>query len=516
MKMLKLILLGLVMFPLAVLGQPIEKNNFTTNANPVAFGTTLFVSASKGNDATASRGKYLPFKTINGANAVAQAGDTVFVYPGVYTETAINRNNVTLQFTGPTCVVSNVANTGSTTNAIIVDSGSITNFSVLGWPTFYYDTGTNVFAYDAPNDIPGGIGATNAYEAIQITNANTTATMQIAEIQFASWQSGTQVQAVNIGNCSNLDLNIRKFTDVRFGSTYTYVSTIIGPIVFTPSVTAFAWGYGNCSLSFDRIGPFEQYGIWCNEAALTHTNNGYFTGNELDTKIYVSAFSRTYRSWFDIKWINCTNSVAGYAADFFGGFNYLRADKVSDTVVGAVDVTSGGTLWLEAQKVSSPTKWINVSSTSSNALFARVLQYEDLGGVNNGIVCAGGTNFFFPGTANTFNASLPSLTGGTNTFDGLIWNGINRFNPPVNSGFNTGLAPVSFTFPASNTNWINPAPYDIEVYIDNGGVTGTVVKKNNTQIFSALASDVTMTLKSNEFFSETYTVGTPSGRWSPK
>lgn len=78
------------------------------------------------------------------------------------------------------------------------------------------------------------------------------------------------------------------------------------------------------------------------------------------------------------------------------------------------------------------------------------------------------------------------------------------------------IAPFSFTFPATTVNWTNPINSDIEVYIDNSGVTGTSFKKNGTQIFSSLVGDVTVGLQPGEYLSATYSVGVPVARWSPR
>jgi hypothetical protein len=78
------------------------------------------------------------------------------------------------------------------------------------------------------------------------------------------------------------------------------------------------------------------------------------------------------------------------------------------------------------------------------------------------------------------------------------------------------VAPTSITAPATTVNWTNPINANIEVYIDNSGVTGTSIKKNGTQIFSSLIGDVTIGLQPNETINLTYTVGTPSIKWSPR
>jgi len=77
------------------------------------------------------------------------------------------------------------------------------------------------------------------------------------------------------------------------------------------------------------------------------------------------------------------------------------------------------------------------------------------------------------------------------------------------------VAPTAITFPNSTVNWTNPLNCNIELYIDNTAVTGTAIKKNGTQIFGGLSNDVVMHLQPGEYFSETYSVGTPSATFSP-
>lgn len=80
----------------------------------------------------------------------------------------------------------------------------------------------------------------------------------------------------------------------------------------------------------------------------------------------------------------------------------------------------------------------------------------------------------------------------------------------------TAAGPTAITFPATTVNWTNANAFNIAMYIDNGGVTGTAVKKNGTQVFSSLTGDCTLMMKPGDFFSETYTLGTPVGNWEPQ
>ncbi len=77
------------------------------------------------------------------------------------------------------------------------------------------------------------------------------------------------------------------------------------------------------------------------------------------------------------------------------------------------------------------------------------------------------------------------------------------------------VAPAAISFPATTVNWTNSNAYNIEVYVDNAGVTGSILKKNGTTIFSAISGTLTFHLQPGEYFSETYTLGTPTATWSP-
>lgn len=77
------------------------------------------------------------------------------------------------------------------------------------------------------------------------------------------------------------------------------------------------------------------------------------------------------------------------------------------------------------------------------------------------------------------------------------------------------VAPTSITFPATTVNFTNPLAVNVQFYIDNAAITGTAVKKNGATIFGTLPGAVTLILQPGEYFSETYTIGTPSATYSP-
>jgi hypothetical protein len=75
---------------------------------------------------------------------------------------------------------------------------------------------------------------------------------------------------------------------------------------------------------------------------------------------------------------------------------------------------------------------------------------------------------------------------------------------------------TSISFPASTVNWTNTLGKNIYVFINNAGVTGTL-SINGTQIASTLlvTGDTMIPLQPGEYFSETYSGGTPTAVWKP-
>jgi hypothetical protein len=75
---------------------------------------------------------------------------------------------------------------------------------------------------------------------------------------------------------------------------------------------------------------------------------------------------------------------------------------------------------------------------------------------------------------------------------------------------------TSISFPASTVNWTNTFGKNINVFINNAGVTGTL-SINGTQIASTLlvTGDTMIPLQPGEYFSETYSGGTPTAVWKP-
>lgn len=84
------------------------------------------------------------------------------------------------------------------------------------------------------------------------------------------------------------------------------------------------------------------------------------------------------------------------------------------------------------------------------------------------------------------------------------------------ASYRTNLnAPVAFTFPNTTVNYTNPLNCNVTIMIDNSAVTGTAIKVNGTTVFTSITGDATLMLQPGEYFSETYTIGTPTGTYKP-
>lgn len=119
--------------------------------------------------------------------------------------------------------------------------------------------------------------------------------------------------------------------------------------------------------------------------------------------------------------------------------------------------------------------------------------------------------FALAASSSSFQTASPLSASGTN----IVGQGLAIFTNGYSSYRSNGLAPYSITAPASGATYNNTNNCNVEVYIDNSGVTGTAIKKNGTQIFSSVIGDVTLQLQTNETFSITYTIGTPVITISP-
>src|ERR1035437_1585114 len=127
-------------------------------------------------------------------------------------------------------------------------------------------------------------------------------------------------------------------------------------------------------------------------------------------------------------------------------------------------------------------------------------------------VVAGRLNF---DTSGNFGIGVPGTQSGS--FNLNVRGLITTTNGVASYASNT-LALASIVFPATTVNWTNTFGKNIFMFINNAGVTGTALYINGTQIASTLlvTGDTMIPLQPGEYFSETYTVGTPVAVWKPQ
>lgn len=165
---------------------------------------------------------------------------------------------------------------------------------------------------------------------------------------------------------------------------------------------------------------------------------------------------------------------------------------------------------------------IGASATGTAANTVIIGQGASASGANSinigGLNAVSGTNSIQLGLSqSTFSvANSLRVNDGQNFFVDGVSNRV-VFSNGFASFISNTLALTSITFPASTVNWTNTTGRNISVLIDNTAVTGTSVTINGSTVFSGLSLDVTIpNLHPGEYFSETYTVGSPTAKIKPE
>jgi hypothetical protein len=216
-----------------------------------------------------------------------------------------------------------------------------------------------------------------------------------------------------------------------------------------------------------------------------------------------------YREWEE-KGVNDANLQAQTAAQMIASLTNFFYNPIS------------GIPGCELEVLGSWQTWTNASVEAQNsATLAVLLAYDWFCATNKNVVA-------HYGDAMTLinQNQMDTNRVGASSLEGV------HFNNPTNGtpayamafgawlkpyyGFNPYLTPYltpqTFPFPGTTVNWTNIYPSPVNVFIDNTGITGTAIKKNGVQYYGSVPS-VTLPLNPGEYFSETYTVGTPVGSW---
>lgn len=179
--------------------------------------------------------------------------------------------------------------------------------------------------------------------------------------------------------------------------------------------------------------------------------------------------------------------------------------------------TFGSTLTSSDNIIAAASKGFYVSGRAAiKSPSDGIIRFSNNGDTGLDRIQFGGTSATFPALKrNGSGLDLVGADGTYNSTNSLIVPGIVTATNGFSGMRSNLLAPSSLTFPATTVNWTNPLPVSIQVYIDNSAVTGTAVTKNGTTVFTGLTAAITLGLQVGEYFSETYSVGTPTATYSP-
>ena len=356
-------------------------------------GNVLYVTPS-GNNSTATKGAInYPFKTLTAAANAATSGDTIVVYPGLYTgENDLLRNNVNWYFS-PGAKVAYVDTgsglaVGSSGWGIFDDRprGACTS-KIDGYGDFSYGIGTGNFT------VVGGSGSSlvyfgnrSGYGAFIITNSGSDISLRARQIDMFAYNSAFQPPAavVAVFDCKNFVADIDRIvpTPGMPNAIYAY-SYFFDPdtvdVSGTQNVTAIWWGVGNCHIRCNELDA-TVYGIYCAEPTTAYTSspNFWYEGNEARAKIYTTSGTTgngSYRSWIKLKQLITPSGIP--ATTYQGGRHYLEALKIqgSDCIVA----NNGANLWVTAQKVSTYAVGNKLFDVSNANVYANVSHLESIG-----------------------------------------------------------------------------------------------------------------------------------------
>jgi hypothetical protein len=357
-------------------------SDFTGNFQLAA---TLWVS-SAGNDAIALRGRIdRPFATPTAAKAAATNGDTISVLPGTYHNSSnlLKAGVNWFGWPGATLTFTNTTNNGPGWG-IFDDrwSGAVTSVVSGAFDLLWCSglPGTNAL---------GGACCypTNVLAAVVNTNPATKLSMQCESIKYISL--GTSHAAIWSINGNGAFFRAREILDL-FNATNFFVGLddISDPVYEQSQGIGFYWESGETYLNSGVVSG-RQYSFYAKANADAHSNL-WITCDHAIGLYYIDGTSAPadWRTWADIKELETqTNSAGGNTWTVLGGGkHYLTVLKIHSPIVTAVNIL-GGETWLNCQKISSATRFINLIG---GTLHATIMDWEDLGVVEGILVKSGG------------------------------------------------------------------------------------------------------------------------------
>lgn len=182
-------------------------------ANVADLGTVLFVSEN-GNNTTGTRGRIdLPYATIGAAEAAANFGDTIFVFPGNFNATSLGKDGITYYFcagatvtqpvVGPTAYLFSDSALGLGGTFTVLGEGDFTNnFSNI----LAQRNGSQVYI-EGNRFVSGSSGEAAFYSESTVANASPSNTTTIVADEIVSLGNGVYVYTENATSTMTVTAN---------------------------------------------------------------------------------------------------------------------------------------------------------------------------------------------------------------------------------------------------------------------------------------------------------------------
>lgn len=330
----------------------------------------LYVSKS-GNDSTGTRHRLdKPFLTIGAAKANAVAGDTIWVLPGIYDETDLAKDGVTIYLAG-----ADIDYTGPSETPIFTDAAGAWNFTLDGFGSV-----TNRDAGEAGREV----------FIVKMTNSASRIHFKCNTVSAYGFTGGSSVFEL-------LDGEGDFAFDAFVGGNNT-------------QLRVFNWIAGewraNVNLFREDSAEGSLVEVWCPSTAGV-TGNFYLTSHDANglAEILYGGETPSITNANQRNWITVLNGTAeaAHSISVMSGRNYLTAQKLK----GAIGIIAGE-LWTTIQKLSSSQAHSLIGGTSENL----VQELEDIGTLQ--IISSGGSHIFSGDKFTTTNAVYPAVshTGG--------------------------------------------------------------------------------------------------------
>ena len=339
-----------------------------TQAGLAAGSVTNIIYVSKnGSDSTGTGSYYKPFLTLTNAKAIAVAGQTIHVAPGIYTnQNNLSKNGVNWHYeAGATNLY--IQTTTNDAGWGIYDDRTVSGgckMTVSGEGAFIWIGVSNVTAfYDQVEDDSTFNFNPNSLGCIVQTNSLSDCSYKAKLVSGNGWTGYPAYSIYMLNGLASLDIDA--VTNLTRGVNYTLLS------LSTPSqASGLLSANGTVSL-YTKTFQGEPYAwVWFPFAA--STNNTYIKANKIFGNLYGDAAQSTTNSafgWVTADELDASDSHGiGVPISCYGsGRWYFDIKKIKaytgkavvDTFanVGSTNVQ----VWVTAQKIESDTKFVEAN-----------------------------------------------------------------------------------------------------------------------------------------------------------